>query len=341
MEVRYEHPIGLLDAIAVTQPLYGDVLAYRFENEQVVGEYSPLSGSSPVAFAEAFASELGTEPEVVAFVLAVTEEAPFAASVSPDLTGVAALNAPPVADEYFAERRTLPNTEIDAAARLSASDWRPNLVQTMIQDMGPSIYFDYALFWDSPTTPGYIPLDYGMETGVDLYNDASTIIRPLCGLNYKDQFFAKNYGWNWYAVNETWGAVTAAQPYADYNDLGDECNRNSIQIGLATPQAIPLAYNNAPYDWVLFIWVEAPQGSQNTNRISGDVALVTKTWCTAYPSYAWTDCMGVSAGGSPIAEQHRGFLNKDRGWTAPNKCWTSDGKGIPAPVLTLPTPTGC
>lgn len=340
VEVRYEHAISLEQAIAATAPLFPDVVAYRFENSQVVGEYSPQSDSSPAEFSEAFASRLGTQPEIVAFVLPIDEEADLAPIAAPDVGDIPTFGAPPVSDTYFESVSTGVNADAGDASRLSGSDWRPDLVQTRIEDFGP-IYFEYSLFWDSPTTPGYIPLDYGMELGVDIYNSAGPILRPVCAAGYKDAFFAKNYGWNWYAVNETGGAVTAAQPYADYNDLSDECNRNSIQVGFAYPQAIPLAYNNAPYDWVLFVYVEAPQGTMSSNTISGDVALVTKDWCTSYPSYAWTDCMGVSASGSPITDQHRGFLSSTRGWTAPNKCWTSNLKGTIDPVLTLPTSTGC
>jgi hypothetical protein len=342
VEIRYDHPISLFDAITATASAYPSVIAYRFENEQVIGEYSPLSGSTPEQFVANFEAVLGTQPEVVAFILPVSDGTPVADVPAPDVSKIAQIDAPLVQESYFAERGTGYNPAASSSAPLSGSDWRPDLVQTRIEDMGSTIYFDYALFWDSPTTPGYIPSDYGMEVGVELYNGAGTALRPFCSSGYKDAFFAKNYGWNWYAVDETLGAVSAAQPYADYNDLSDECNRNSMQIGFATPQAIPVSFYNAPYDWVLFIWIEAPQGTQSSNVIGGDVALVTKDWCTAYPYYSWTDCMGVSAVGSPLTYQHRSILNVSRGWTAPDKCWTSDNKGTTAPYLTIPGgSTGC
>lgn len=341
IEVRYEHPIRLDDAIAATAPLYPEALAYRFENSQVVGEYSPQSGTSPAEFMESFDSRMGTQPEVVAFVLPVDEQDDLSPVVAPDVSDIPVFRAPPIPEATSDRLSRGADTQIADANRMSStSDWRPDLVQTRVEDYG-SVFFEYALFWDSPTSPGYIPLDYGMEVGVDLYNNAGTNLRPACPPGYKDAFFAKNYGWNWFAFNETFGAVASAQPYADYNDLLDECNRNSIQVGFASPQAIPLSYNNAPYDWVLFISVQAPKGNMSSNPISGNVALVTKNWCTSYPSYSWTDCMGVSSSGSPIVNQNRGFLASSRGWTAPNKCWTSDQKGTVAPVLTLPTATGC
>jgi hypothetical protein len=344
VEVRFEHPISLIDAIKITEPEYGEVLAYRFENDQMAGEYSPQSGVDAETYLQQIGDELGTEPQVVAFVVPapIATEGKREAIIAPSVAGVPVLNAPPINPEFFDTRRPAQASSTPYQERaVAAGDWRPDMVQTAIQDIGSRIYFDYSLFWDSPTTPGYIPADYGMEVGVELYNAASTSLRPVCAAGYKDAFFAKNYGWNWYAVDEQYGSVVAARPYADYNDLEDGCNRNSISIGLATPQAIPLSYNNAPFDWVLFIFVDAPQGTQSSNKISGGVGLVTKSTCAAYPSWALTDCMGVSATGSPVAYTQRATLGATRGWTAPDKCWTSLGKGSVAPTLTLPSSSGC
>ncbi len=354
VDYRFEHPVSLTDAARIVRRGGYDVLAYRFENEQVVGEYSPASGVSIASYLARMKDQLGTNPEVVGF------SAPFDAGTEADAArgrttiSVAEspeFRAPPVSPAYFHGKAAAagklstqaPSSNLSLAA---TGDWRPDLIQTRVVKWpsGGRVDFDMSVYWDSPTTPGYIPADYGLEVGVELYNGASsTLLRPACAAGYKDKFFAKNYGWNWYAVDEQFGWLTAAHPYADYNDLTDPCNRNSMTIGLRTPQAIPLSYQAAPYDWAVYLHLDAQQGTQSTNLISGDAGLVTEGWCTSHPTFSNTDCMGVAANGSTVANGlHRSFLSASRGWTAPDKCWSSASKGSVAPTLLIPGSTsGC
>lgn len=329
----------------------GEVVAYRFENDQFVGEYSPQSGVTPTDYLAEMRRELGTAPEVVGYTVSVTPDLAIAYNAESALPlsvgGEPEFKAPAVRAEFFDQQRkwaSIVASESDSRAARAAGDWKPDMVSAQIvkQPSGGRIDFSMATLWDSPSTPGYIPSDYGLEISVELYNNySSTDLRPFCtNPSPRDQFFAKNYGWNWYAVDEQYGWLAAAVPYADYNDLSDPCNRNSIAIGLRTPQAIPLAYYNAPYDWAVFFYVDAPPGNQTISRISGDVSLVTEAWCVSYPSYSNTDCMGVAQPGPGAPDLHRGFLNFNRQWTAPNKCWSSAAKGNVDPVLMDPTVPG-
>ncbi|SIT72242.1 hypothetical protein SAMN05880545_1020 [Microbacterium sp. RU33B] len=351
VDYRFEHAVPLEVAIELANANGGEIVAYRFENEQFVGEYSPLSGVTPKDYLADLMQELGTSPEVVGYTVSVTADSGRAlgaeSAIPLSVRGEPEFSAPVVRQSFFDQQRAWASSaarELDSGSARMAGDWKPDMVSANIvkQPSGGRIDFDMAALWDSPSTPGYIPSDYGLEISVDLYNNwSSTDLRPFCtNPSPRDQFFAKNYGWNWHAVDEQFGWLAAAVPYADYNDLSDPCNRNSMAIGLRTPQAIPLAYYNAPYDWAVFFYIDAPPGNQTINRISGDVSIVTEAWCVSYPNYSNTDCMGVAQPGPGAPDLHRGFLDVDRHWTAPNKCWSSLEKGNDPPILMDPTVPG-
>lgn len=102
IELRYEHPVSLRDAIRVTPAEQGTVLAYRFENDQMAGEYSPQSGVSVDDYVNSMLAKLGTEPEVVGYVLAAPDGTQRGTSPSAvSVTGISELKAPPISAAFF------------------------------------------------------------------------------------------------------------------------------------------------------------------------------------------------------------------------------------------------
>lgn len=254
--------------------------------------------------------------------------------ISPD-SSVGILLAAGQTDPQAAEERTNPS------ALASPTRWDPDIAQQMVT-RGPNDVnnkFTGHYVWASLNTAPYVlQAQHGLEFEVNIHSDNPLITgsgRPSCTpSNYKDVPFAKNYGWTWSGYtgspNPPGGTITnlaALGLYADYNDLSDECNRNSIAVGLAIPQDIPLPYTSSQY---YFGWsILAPRGIETSNRISAVIQSVSTHWCEANTWMPLTDCMGVWNSGYGV---NRPVLGAWRNWVAPNRCWTSMDYGSTTPV---------
>lgn len=60
-----------VDAVRTQVTLGCPVLAYRFENEEIVGEYAPLTGDSVEEYLREFEKFYGTQPEVVSVMVSI------------------------------------------------------------------------------------------------------------------------------------------------------------------------------------------------------------------------------------------------------------------------------
>jgi hypothetical protein len=61
----------LADILLLTEVRGYPVQAYRFENAEIVGEYSPQTGLRPGEYLEDFEDLYGTQPEFVAVIVDV------------------------------------------------------------------------------------------------------------------------------------------------------------------------------------------------------------------------------------------------------------------------------
>lgn len=327
------------------------VSAFRFENDVVVGEYSPSSGVDVETYLAEFNDLYGTQPEISHVVVEMpTEQAKSlymskGLTVSPPLSSTARSSSyvAPAADparieqlfESRRERAGIDMAGVDQQARgaaRAATRWEPTSVDVQItRPTSSTVLFDQYLNW----YPGQASTDVmngedGWEAEVNVYTDASAYQvnqRPNCSVaaaNYKDRPFAKNYGWNWSVMYDSGFGLNPLPSrlgaYADYNDLFDECNRNSIGIGIRSPQTLG-AWPNGMQE--MLILVTAPRGLDNIGRISGNIQPVNSTGCLLQPWLSNTDCMGLTQTGY----QSRGTLASWRNWTAPTVCWNSGGYG--------------
>jgi len=198
------------------------------------------------------------------------------------------------------------------------------------------VYFSQYYYWDGTNTrAAWMPTGYGIEMEVNIQADSASYqsgVRPFCNGGYKEQPFAKNYGWTWAALVNTGSGMTgvssAVGAYADYNDLSDPCGKNSMAIGFKSPAQLP-SYSNGANE--VLVTVQAPRGVENSGKIGGLVQSVNSSQCSVAPWMALTDCMGVSAGNVG----NRVTLNEDRNWRAPDKCWQSFNYGDSTPT-TIP-----
>lgn len=301
-------------------------IGFRIDNGAVVGEYLTKSGQSPDDFLERFDDLFGTQPRIVGILAEVTQTSNVSQSArsmameSEDTTDVISTNlsdfqAAEVPAEHRAELLAYRTGLPAGKATRSLSTWAPEQVWSQSQRSGGHQYFNMSMSWYA-ASPHRIPSGFGLEAGIDVHNGADGI-RPFCGAGYRDQFIAKNYGWySWFAWSQA-GTLSATNPYPDYNDLTDECGRNSIRIGFQHPQNIPWNLGDGA---TVDTFVDAPIGTTDVNLVSGTVDQVDNGNC-AFWWGALTDCMGTLQ----QPGEHRLTLNEARLWFAtPNIGWMSE-----------------
>lgn len=343
----------LSDALRTTDIDGYKVLGYRFENAEVVGEFSPLTGIQPEQYLEEFFQTYGTEPQFVAAIVSVPVHVAEAWAGEKNVSGyrdsaeefvAAPVDAAKLDDLLagFRDRNPALNgsdpaslPEARSASALAATTWQPTQADIMIFRANSSIvYFQQYYYWDGTTAHTTVMHpDDGWEGEVNIFTARpASQVCGTPGTDPGDYPFAKNYGWTWAALVNTGGGMgtlaSAAGAYADYNDDSDPCGKNSMAIGIRTPQAIP-SYPSGMQEVMLTI--QAPRGLDNTGRIGGVVQAVNETGCFLQPWLSSTDCMGVtssSAGARPT-------LGEWRNWTAPPKCWVSMNYGNATPTTYL------
>lgn len=337
-----------VDALSTTEVDGYPVVAYRFENAEVVGELSASPQTSVEDFLRRFDESYGTQPQFVAVIIEVPEaqaETSYASKRSAVLESTGPIFAANPADPAHIESlldqsRSRVGAEKAAFGVQSlpagAEDWFPEYAEVLVQRDDPlRVLFDQYYTWngtDSKTSNLSGDDGFEMEVNITTSNpDYQAGVRGglACPAGYKDQPFAKNYDFEWWAalVNTGSGLTAMASDvnaYADYNDLSDDCNRNSMAIGFRTPQLIP-AYPDGHQE--VSVQIMAFRGVDTTGRISsGVVQSVNATGCVLQPWLSLTDCMGLttSTSGNRLTLSESSSV----GWTAPPKCWASTDYGF-------------
>jgi hypothetical protein len=312
-EVRFDHPVTLDDAIKADKPVNDSPVAYRIEGSGVVAEWAPQA-ESEAAFSAGFRKSFGIEPQVVGYLVEVrlpSVDAAARAGTLPVRRDTVAVDAPEFRSaEVPAENREALSgsgsgvegeRELDSAADATAAaeptlraaalstQWWARSARFELYRLNGYQYF-YSTLTFGASGQEAIPSGFGMEVGIDLYNDATGSRGgvPICGPGFRDAFIAKNYNWtSWQAFSPD-GDVSAARPYADYNDLLDPCNRNSFAIGFQ--------YGDKLTGTQLSTVIQAPTGNTATSRIGASLQLVDNNACTPIESSGEggaTDCMGI------------------------------------------------
>lgn len=348
----FSSAITLEQAIQLAGAQSEPAAGFRFDNGEVVGEYSTGTDQTQADFLARFDQRFGTSPEVVGIIVervVPTNEAQpqrnlidekIAQSVATIETGLPAFNAPPVPESKRLELSTTtpePTSRQSVAPMSSSGNWAPDNVRASTIRDGNSQYFTNMVTWNT-STPSAIDARFGMEVGIDLYNGATgtrgyTWPTEICGPNFRDQFIAKNYNWHSWTVFSPNGSISDAVPYADLNDLFDSCGRNAMTVGFKDPQNIR-SDNFGMYE--LITQIDAQVGSTNSSAIGGGIQLVDKVNCG---NFSLTDCMGTGL----LHGETRSTLSVDRGaqsaWVAnPDRCWNSGDFGDSLPTITACIP---
>ncbi|MWV48054.1 hypothetical protein GRS96_02040 [Rathayibacter sp. VKM Ac-2803] len=335
----------LSSAVEIAQSAGVTPVAFRFESDQIVGEYSTVVGDPVDEFIVEFSNRFGTVPRVVGAVIETpTPSAPERRSVSapspidtklPDFVppAVPADKAATLVSSDGSGARAASATSAQAVA--AAAGWRPEHVRVTVQRSGSSQYITNKINWGGGN-PRAIPGPWGLEVGTDLYNNAtgtrgSVIPGQICGPNFRDQFIAKNYSFKSWTTFNPDGGMAATHPYADYNDLLDSCGRNSMTIGFQDPQKM--------VGLELTTQIEARLGVTSSSRLGGGLQLVNGSSCPSDGSIALTDCMKIPNTTAPGIPNSRLTLSTSKNWVAnPNKCWQSSGYGDISAVATTCIP---
>lgn len=353
VEIPLSGPRSLADAVMIKQVSGYPVVAFRFENDEIVGEFAVDGPSRVDEYLRNFFDVYGTQPQIVAAVVVMpVEEAEKRSTqrtvqevVAPgsiyDAPAVDELKIDALLEGFRANRPDAAATGAVEARTGSYSTWKPTQAEMQIFRINSStVYFSQFYWWDGYEAHNTaLHPDDGWEGEINIYTNhadyqSGTRGGDICGAagssSYKDRPFAKNHSWNWFALVNTGGGMgpvaSNVGAYADYNDLSDPCNRSSMAIGIRTPQNIP--WYAGDYSQEVMLTIQAPRGLDNTGKISGVVQAVNETGCNLAPWLSSTDCMGLTAS----TAGHRTTLNVSRAWTAPSRCWTSFDYGSATPV---------
>lgn len=234
----------------------------------------------------------------------------------------------------------------DAAA--AAIYWSPSYTEYGVRPVtlpsGTQRAGFYSYFsWDGAHTPAALDPNFAVEYEVNIYDLTGpwSGSRPACSVlpvpfipvpDYKDQFWAVNYNWDWQAISNT-GDPYYTIPYADINDQSDSCDRNSITIGLVHPQNL---WDGSGYSDLVTI-INAPFGVESTSGVGALLQSAENATCAALAVtqgyYVATDCIGLNGSiGRNGSDNQPSYvtLNTDRGDTVPSLCWrTTAGTGNP------------
>jgi hypothetical protein len=425
--IPFDHSVSLDDAADVMAGRDEDVVAYRFESEDLVGEWAPGDGETVADFLEEFDGEYDTEPEVVSVAVIPPEEAnlrgglgasralladPLLEEIETDkptlvadpATGPAIVDFDEVTDAAFDQEDervftglSTPQTTWGTLAaapvgQLTSWKWGPSFAYGIVTKkkinsvkyVAVKMYFKWNGTDSSPTK---IDSEFGAEFSVDFWGDywtndehrcqvPSAIIdnsclptaprcqdidgsrRILTAYNQAPPDRPQGYYYAVYmkgaGVGDSAKNVKKLGAYRDTNDVWDNCNRNSITVGLRDPQQITKR-GDGTYKLYTSVRAWHPDGGKKdfvwnvdtdtTDDLYADVTTISRTNCptedVANPNF--TDCMGIpfpnGATWNPPngqSSQTQTLLSRKSSLNGPNYCWTVHGHGESKPVQYFP-----
>lgn len=206
---------------------------------------------------------------------------------------------------------------------------------------------DQFMLWQSSRShsPSRWPSDWGMEIGFDLYNNTITgPNRPICQqttgqfLRYWSRAFVDTIKDEGYVLFFGGTIPASAGPYIDWLIAGDQCERNSLQLGVGEPRSL---LNDTGY----LFYVENIRGETSTSEFSAIVDTVSND-CNNAGQAPSTICMGLNINrpwpGPGSAEQR--LVGRDRRWTVPGCALMATGWTVPTRILSGtgdPAGSGC
>ncbi len=309
LTISLPHPVSLSDADELVNTLGVDPASFRFQQAGIEGEYFPSAEYPRDAFLNDFALDFETTPQIVS--LEVTEppvaNARQAAGDTLDRALAIAESLPehhaeaprnPRADAAF--KRGALRAQEKAAIQPFASGtptWGPGYTEiaAMTDINGRPVVYTYNT-WANGRSPGQLHWDWGIEIDVSQFNYNYSGTRPSCPSGFQNGFFAtqtypSSIGVHSWAVYEGSDASTTTQisPYYDSNADLDPCNRQSMAIGLGSPQEIRMQNGVGSLQTI----IRTNRGNVSGSPMSATAQALSND-CNDLGMIAQSDCMGIN-----------------------------------------------
>lgn len=365
IEHKLIHAVSLDDAVLEATGFAAPVIGFGYSNPTVTGAFFPSATYSQEKFLADFTAEHASLPQIDAFftVPGTLEDLQRAKTTKVQVRSPKFIAPqPPKGDsrsqqalDQMKESNKTSSMQLMTAA---AGSWFPTENEVRTYNNGGNAVLKSSYKWNQITgsLANFDPR-FGLEAEVNLRSDGLySGVRPACYELFHDEpapmdtvkkhFWAQNQNWSSWSVATQVAASSGAasiEPYADYNDLGDGCDTQSIAVGIGRPANIP-GQNQATYGFTVSI--VAPLGNVPVNHIyTAGLQPVSHDCGLPWGNTAHTDCMAVSQVLSyPTEEKYHYALNTTPEWSGaaypsdpttrvpvytPGACWTLVTHEIP------------
>lgn len=205
-------------------------------------------------------------------------------------------------------------------------EWAPNYSEiAAVEDNQGNAVVLMTHSWDGDqftgARPTAMPPDWGIEMEVILWNDELNGVHPACASNELEEFWGVHDVNSW-TVMVPGGQVATYGSYLDWQNLSDECGRNSLTIGIGLPRTLPVTFGTDTIQTM----INTDRGTANESVMSSYYQAVSND-CNDIGQDPHTNCMDLNLnrtfpgpGGKVLP-----VLGKHREWTAPNCIFTTQG----------------
>lgn len=303
--VRLEHPVSIDAIVEAAAQLPVAPMGYRFEQDGVEGEFYPNGAEDVAQFKDDFLGDYGTEAEIVGVVLAPQAASAEVSRVAVGVeivdlaAGLAPFDAPPVNEDGEVVERAESEPPANGGPQLrAAGSWVPTYMEVgAMNQMNNQAVISTYNFWEYGT-PTAFPSGWGMEINTYMLNSAmGSSLRPLCPSGYQRAFWAgrstsSNDGIISWSIFNSQAALNKASigAYWDWVDTFDECDTQSMTIGIGYPRNISLDPNGY---YVIQTVIRTNKGSVARNPAGGYYQGITDDCGLMSPA---SHCMGLNTG---------------------------------------------
>lgn len=313
VEHKLEHFLSLDDAINEARSFSTPVIGFGYSNPTVTGAFMPSAAYPKDKFLAEFQAEHGTVPQVDAFLTSPGTIDDYKKAMAKKVSVTSPpfkAPSPPRRGSKTQQELSRPlagDQSVSLRSQDSALSWFPveSEVRTYQNDGNAVLQSSYKWNQTSGGSIGNLDAAFGLEVEVNLESDFTYHgSRPGCYRlteepvdidSVRKNFWAQNQNWSsWWVATQFAQTPEGAsmEPYADYNDLGDSCNRQSLAVGIGKPRNMP-GQGQATYG--LRVSVVAPLGNVSDNHIYRAGLQPVHYDCDLPPWYspAHSDCMAA------------------------------------------------
>lgn len=362
IEHRLQHSISLQDAASEAPGFPARVIGFGYSNPAVSGAFFPSATYSREQFLEDFAAEHASLPQIVSFFTAPgTLEDLQKAQAKKVPVRSPKFTSPQPPKEGSRSQQMLNQLQPDASPSVQSlaveeDSWFPEDNEIRTYDSGGNAVVKSSYKWNQGSgSLSNFDSKYGFEAEIHLRSDGKySGVRPFCYELFheepasmdtvKKHFWAQNQNWSSWSVATLVSASPGAESieaYADYNDLGDGCDTQSIAVGIGRPANIP---GQTQTTYGFSVSIVAPPGEVPVNHLyTAGLQAVSHDCGLPWGNTAHTDCMAVTQLPYPTSDGYHIALNENGAAYpsdpstrvpvyTPDVCWTLVTGAVPQRV---------